>query len=122
MALCQTACRRLHRPNSPIHSITSLLFQDQRRKSFHSSRRFSSRAAKLGPRAQRPRSAPRSLPVAGFDATGRDQLVEEETMPEYRPGHFYPVCLGEVFKDRFQTVAKLGYGSSSTIWLARDLE
>lgn len=34
---------------------------------------------------------------------------------------FYPVHLGEVFQDRYQTVAKLGFGSSSTIWLARDL-
>ncbi|KAM0426076.1 hypothetical protein ACHAPT_008707 [Fusarium lateritium] len=43
-------------------------------------------------------------------------------MPEYNPDHFYPVRLGEVFNGRFQTIAKLGYGSSSTIWLARDLE
>ncbi|KAJ4183352.1 hypothetical protein NW755_009843 [Fusarium falciforme] len=43
-------------------------------------------------------------------------------MPEYNPDHFYPVHLGEVFNGRFQTVVKLGYGSSSTIWLARDLE
>lgn len=43
-------------------------------------------------------------------------------MQEYHPDHFYPVRLGEVFNDRFQTVAKLGYGSSSTVWLARDLE
>ncbi|KAM6511930.1 hypothetical protein FALCPG4_016917 [Fusarium falciforme] len=43
-------------------------------------------------------------------------------MPEYNPDHLYPVHLGEVFNGRFQTVAKLGYGSSSTIWLARDLE
>ncbi|RYP56991.1 hypothetical protein DL769_009767 [Monosporascus sp. CRB-8-3] len=52
----------------------------------------------------------------------QDQLVEEETMPEYKPEHFHPVRLGEVFNDRFQIVAKLGYGSSSTIWLARDLQ
>lgn len=43
-------------------------------------------------------------------------------MPEYRPDHFYLVRLGEVFRGKFQTVAKLGYGLSSTIWLARDLE
>jgi serine/threonine-protein kinase SRPK3 len=43
-------------------------------------------------------------------------------MPEYKPENFYPVRLGEVFNNRFQTVAKLGYGSSSTIWLARDLQ
>ncbi|WQF87064.1 Putative protein kinase [Colletotrichum destructivum] len=43
-------------------------------------------------------------------------------MPEYNPAHFYPVRLGEVFNDRFQAAAKLGYGSSSTIWLTRDLQ
>ncbi|KAK7227924.1 hypothetical protein V2G26_000094 [Clonostachys chloroleuca] len=42
-------------------------------------------------------------------------------MPEYKPEHFYPVRLGEVFHDRFQIMTKLGFGSSSTIWLARDL-
>jgi hypothetical protein len=52
----------------------------------------------------------------------KDQPIEEEVMPEYDPDHFYPVRLGEVFNGRFQTVAKLGYVSSSTIWLARDLE
>ncbi|WAO96782.1 Protein kinase domain-containing protein [Fusarium falciforme] len=43
-------------------------------------------------------------------------------MPKYNLDHFYPVHLSEVFNGRLQTVAKLGYGSSSTIWLARDLE
>jgi hypothetical protein len=51
----------------------------------------------------------------------QDQLIEEETLPEHCPDHFYPVHLGELFNDRFRTVAKLGYGSSSTVWLARDL-
>jgi serine/threonine-protein kinase SRPK3 len=60
--------------------------------------------------------------VAEFDAIERDQLVEEETLPEYNPELFYPVRLGEVFNGRFQVVAKLGYGSSSIIWLARDLQ
>ncbi|RTE69519.1 hypothetical protein BHE90_016103 [Fusarium euwallaceae] len=59
---------------------------------------------------------------SGFDVIDKDQPIEEESMPEYNPDHFYPVHLGEIFNDRFQTVAKLGYGSSSTIWLARDLE
>ena len=70
----------------------------------------------------RPRSEPRSFPSLGYDAIGHDQLVEEEAMPEYNPDHFYPARLGEIFNGRYQTVAKLGYGSSSTIWLARDLE
>ncbi|KAK1965901.1 kinase domain-containing protein [Colletotrichum sublineola] len=79
-------------------------------------------AAKHSMSSQRPRSTPRTFPAAGFNAIRQDQLVEEETIPEYISEHFYPVRLGEVFNDRFQTVAKLGYGSSSTIWLARDLQ
>lgn len=51
-----------------------------------------------------------------------DQLIEEEDIPEDNPDRFYPVKLGEIFNARYQTVSKLGYGSSSTIWLARDLE
>lgn len=70
----------------------------------------------------RSRSEPRNFPTKGFDVINKDQLIEEERMLEYNPDHFYPVRLGEVFNGRFQTVAKLGYGSSSTIWLARDLE
>lgn len=70
----------------------------------------------------RSRSDPRTFPTQGFDVIDKDQPIEEEGMPEYNPDHFYPVHLGEVFNGRFQTVAKLGYGSSSTIWLARDLE
>ncbi|KAI8650944.1 Protein kinase domain-containing protein [Fusarium keratoplasticum] len=70
----------------------------------------------------RSRSEPRTFPTKGFDVIDKDQLIEEEGMLEYNPDHFYLVRLGEVFNGRFQTVAKLGYGSSSTIWLACDLE
>lgn len=79
--------------------------------------------AKLGlfPTA-RPRSEPRTFPSQGFDLIDKDRPMEEEGLPEYKSEHFYPVRLGEVFNERFQIVTKLGYGSSSTIWLARDLE
>ncbi|RHZ48868.1 hypothetical protein CDV55_101388 [Aspergillus turcosus] len=50
-----------------------------------------------------------------------DQPIEEEELPDYQAHRFYPVRLGEVFQNRYQTVAKLGFGSSSTSWLARDL-
>jgi serine/threonine-protein kinase SRPK3 len=82
---------------------------------------LSSLAAKFGLSSTRPRSEPRTFPLTGYDPIVKDRPIEEETMPEYIPEHFYPVHLGEVFNDQFQTVAKLGYGSSSTIWLARDL-
>ncbi|OAX78133.1 CMGC/SRPK protein kinase [Emergomyces africanus] len=68
-----------------------------------------------------PPEKPRTLPVTGFDNIEIDQLVEEEELPDYKADRFYPARLGEVFQNRYQIIAKLGFGSSSTIWLARDL-
>ncbi|EXJ86262.1 hypothetical protein A1O1_06632 [Capronia coronata CBS 617.96] len=34
---------------------------------------------------------------------------------------FYPVRLGDVFQSGYQVVAKLGFGTASTVWLCRDL-
>ncbi|KAL6709058.1 hypothetical protein ACN47E_002185 [Coniothyrium glycines] len=50
------------------------------------------------------------------------EKIEEETVPAYCAEHFFPVRLGEVLNSRYQIVAKLGFGTSSTIWLCRDLE
>lgn len=49
------------------------------------------------------------------------ELVEEECTPHYNPRHFYPVRLYEVLNNRYQVTAKIGWGTSSTVWLARDL-
>jgi hypothetical protein len=57
-----------------------------------------------------------------FEKLPAQEKIEEETVIDYRADRFYPVRLGEVFKSRYQVVAKLGYGTSSTIWLCRDLE
>jgi len=51
----------------------------------------------------------------------KSQKIEEETLPDYLPEWFYPVQIGEVFASRYQVVGKLGYGTTSTVWLARDL-
>ncbi|KAJ8183888.1 hypothetical protein LV157_005836 [Aspergillus fumigatus] len=48
-------------------------------------------------------------------------LVEEEHTPHYKSQHFYPVRLYEILDNRYQIVAKIGWGTSSTVWLARDL-
>ncbi|RSL89296.1 hypothetical protein CEP51_001312 [Fusarium floridanum] len=69
----------------------------------------------------KPPEDPRSFPVSGFSLIDHSQKVEEEELPDYVADRFYSVRLGEVFHGRYQTVAKLGFGSSSTIWLARDL-
>jgi serine/threonine-protein kinase SRPK3 len=50
------------------------------------------------------------------------QAVEEETIPDYVASRYYPMRIGEIFQDRYQVVSKLGFGASSTAWLARDME
>lgn len=57
----------------------------------------------------------------GFPELSSKTLVEEEDIPSYRAELFYPVRVGEVFASRYQVVTKLGYGTSSTAWLCRDL-
>ncbi|KAK2051206.1 protein kinase [Colletotrichum caudatum] len=60
-------------------------------------------------------------PSVDFKAIPADQKIEEETLPGYKPENYYPVRLGEVFESRYQVVAKLGYGTGSTVWLCQDL-
>ncbi|QKX64031.1 uncharacterized protein TRUGW13939_11204 [Talaromyces rugulosus] len=64
---------------------------------------------------------PRVFPTSGFDIIDAADPVEEETLPSYRPEWYYPVRLGEVLDGRYQVLAKLGYGVTSTVWLCRDL-
>lgn len=44
-----------------------------------------------------------------------DILIEEETMPDYDASHFYPLNPGDLLHGRYQILAKLGWGSSSTV-------
>ncbi|KAF2013441.1 kinase-like protein [Aaosphaeria arxii CBS 175.79] len=48
--------------------------------------------------------------------------VESEYFHHYGPGLFHPVYIGDIYKDgRYKIEQKLGWGSSSTVWGARDL-
>lgn len=47
--------------------------------------------------------------------------MEEENFPFYQPTRYYPVHIGEILASRYQVVGKLGFGVTSTAWLARDL-
>ena len=38
----------------------------------------------------------------------------------YRPGGYHPVHLGDVYRERYRVIHKLGFGAYSTVWLARD--
>ncbi|CAG8051857.1 unnamed protein product [Penicillium salamii] len=59
-----------------------------------------------------------AIPASFIQAS---QCVEEERAPHYNPRHFYPMQLHAVIANRYQVAAKLGWGTSSTVWLARDL-
>ncbi|KZF20743.1 kinase-like protein [Xylona heveae TC161] len=61
------------------------------------------------------------LPSATAPRLDSSQLVEEENTPYYNISRFYPARLGEVLNNRYQIATKLGYGVTSTVWLARDL-
>lgn len=57
-----------------------------------------------------------------FPRINPSQQIEEETVPGYLAIRYYPVRIGELFASRYQVVGKLGFGATSTVWLARDLQ
>ena len=65
---------------------------------------------------------PRTFPTEGFALLPADVKYEEERLVGYQAHAFYPVRLGEVFNLKYQVVAKLGFGTASTVWLCRDLQ
>ncbi|KAG6278913.1 hypothetical protein E4U47_004543 [Claviceps purpurea] len=61
------------------------------------------------------------MTIEGFALISADENIEEETFPDHVASQFYPVKIGDIFRARCQIVGKLGYGVTSTVWLARDL-
>ena len=45
-----------------------------------------------------------------------------EDLERYCEGGFHPVHIGDRIHDRYQIFHKLGFGSFSTVWLAKDLK
>jgi hypothetical protein len=64
---------------------------------------------------------PWPLSRATIPKLSANEAIEEECTPYYDPARFYPARLGNILNGRYQLATKLGYGSNSTIWLARDL-
>jgi serine/threonine-protein kinase SRPK3 len=62
------------------------------------------------------------FPTSGFEVVSDAVLFEEEQLEEFHRGVYYPVNIGDVFASKYQVVGKLGFGVTSTVWLARDLQ
>ncbi|TLS29248.1 hypothetical protein PpBr36_00028 [Pyricularia pennisetigena] len=67
------------------------------------------------------RLKPLNFPTTGFQEIDPSVKFEEEKLNYYHPALFYPIHIGEVLNERYQVVSKFGYGSTSTIWLCKDL-
>ncbi|EEQ90345.2 CMGC/SRPK protein kinase [Blastomyces dermatitidis ER-3] len=51
----------------------------------------------------------------------QNEIVDEESCPGYNAKGFYPARVGEVIANRYQILVKVGWGTSSTVWFARDM-
>ncbi|KAI5376195.1 hypothetical protein J4E82_005191 [Alternaria postmessia] len=61
------------------------------------------------------------FPTSGFEVVSDAVTFEEEQLEEFHRGVYCPVNIGDVFASKYQVVGKLGFGITSTVWLARDL-
>ncbi|CAI7625047.1 unnamed protein product [Penicillium palitans] len=61
------------------------------------------------------------LPPNSGPLIPQQELVDEEACPDYNSAAFYPANPGEVLANKFQLLVKIGWGSQSTVWLARDI-
>lgn len=62
------------------------------------------------------------FPTSRFDIVSDAVLFEEEQLEGFQRGVYYPVNIGDLFASNYQVVGKLGFGVTSTVWLARDLQ
>lgn len=56
------------------------------------------------------------------DADMTPLLGNIEPLDEYRLGGYHPIHIGDQLSERFTVLDKLGWGSASTVWLAKDRE
>ncbi|CAE6412668.1 unnamed protein product [Rhizoctonia solani] len=47
--------------------------------------------------------------------------LDEELVHKFDPAYWYPATVGLVLNNTYKLVAKLGFGNSSTVWLAKDI-
>ncbi|OJZ83706.1 hypothetical protein ASPFODRAFT_62835 [Aspergillus luchuensis CBS 106.47] len=62
------------------------------------------------------------FPTSGWDTIPAAEILDEERLDGFKKGQYYPVNIGDFFASKYQVIGKLGFGVTSTAWLARDLE
>ncbi|KAJ5799909.1 uncharacterized protein N7518_001977 [Penicillium psychrosexuale] len=67
-------------------------------------------------------SPPLRFPTSGFETISPSQTLEEERFEGFKKGHYYPLNIGDILRQKYQIIGKLGFGVTSTVWLAHDLE
>lgn len=67
-------------------------------------------------------SPPLCFPTRGFETVRPSEVLDEERFEHFKQGQYYPANVGDVFSSKYQIIGKLGFGVTSTVWLARDLE
>lgn len=66
---------------------------------------------------------PLRFPKAGFEVIPSAQVLEEEAFGPKTRNLYCPVNIGDLLcNNKYQVVGKLGFGSTSTVWLAQHLE
>lgn len=65
--------------------------------------------------------SPRTFPTSEFQLLDPGIKIEKERLPTYFPEKYYPVRQGEIFNNRYQAIAKIGFGVTSTVWFAHNL-
>ncbi|EFR01118.1 CMGC/DYRK protein kinase [Nannizzia gypsea CBS 118893] len=60
------------------------------------------------------------FPAGGFEVVPSGCILEAEGYGAFKAGHYCPINIGDVYSS-YQVLGKLGYGSTSTVWLARNL-
>lgn len=66
-------------------------------------------------KTRRPLSTMSAMPTSPYE-----HVDDVERLDFYRPGGYHPIEIGERLRGRYTVVHKLGFGSHSTTWLARD--
>lgn len=60
--------------------------------------------------------------ATGFEVMPNSQrLVEELLEDALNAGQYYPVNIGDIYAQKYQILGKLGFETTSTVWLARHL-